>query len=72
VNYALEMGSGTIIHIPSFLKIESAIQKLMGGYIDIQTARRSHKHTFIFQNKESRLTKLFYTVEYLTHPLSGI
>jgi hypothetical protein len=29
--YAVEMGSGSMIHIPRFIKIGSAIQKLMGG-----------------------------------------
>jgi hypothetical protein len=33
MSYALEMGSGTIIYIPGFRKIGSAIQKLMGGGI---------------------------------------
>jgi hypothetical protein len=43
---------------PNFIKICSAIQRLMGGgggYTDTPTAWRSHKPTLIFQNKESRL-----------------
>jgi hypothetical protein len=34
LKYAIEMGSGAMIHIPSFIKIGSAIQRLMGrgGY----------------------------------------
>jgi hypothetical protein len=36
--YAIEMGSGIIIHIPSFTKISSSFQKLlMGGYIQTHT-----------------------------------
>jgi hypothetical protein len=36
---ALEMGSGVMIYIPSFLKIGSGIQKLrVGGLTDTQTA----------------------------------
>jgi hypothetical protein len=31
MKYAVEMGSGAIIYIPSFIKIGSGIQKLMGG-----------------------------------------
>jgi hypothetical protein len=31
MKYAVEMGSGAIIYIPSFIKIVSAIQKLIGG-----------------------------------------
>jgi hypothetical protein len=30
MKYAVETGSGAIIHIPSFIKTGSAIQKLMG------------------------------------------
>jgi hypothetical protein len=36
MKYAVEMGSGVIIYIPSFIKMNSAIQKLNGG--DAQTA----------------------------------
>jgi hypothetical protein len=36
MKYAVVMGSGVIIHIPSFIKIGSGIQKLIGG--DTQTA----------------------------------
>jgi hypothetical protein len=31
MNYAVEMGSGALICISSFIKIDSAIQKLIGG-----------------------------------------
>jgi hypothetical protein len=31
MNYTVEMGSGVMIYIPSFVKIDSGIQKLMGG-----------------------------------------
>jgi hypothetical protein len=30
--YATEMGSSVMIYIPSFIKIGSGIQKLIGGY----------------------------------------
>jgi hypothetical protein len=36
MKYAVEMGSGALIYISSFIKIGSGIQKLMGG-IHIQT-----------------------------------
>jgi hypothetical protein len=39
--YAVEMGSGAMIQIPSLIKIGSGIQELMGG-------GRSLKPTFIF------------------------
>jgi hypothetical protein len=31
MKYAVEMGSGAMIYIPSFIKIGSGIQKLRGG-----------------------------------------
>jgi hypothetical protein len=31
MNYAIEMCSGAMIYIPSFIEIGSTIQKLMGG-----------------------------------------
>jgi hypothetical protein len=31
MKYAVEMGSGAIIYTPSFMKIGSGIQRLMGG-----------------------------------------
>jgi hypothetical protein len=36
MNYAFKMGSGAMIYIPSFIKIVSGIQKLIGGI---------HRHT---------------------------
>jgi hypothetical protein len=53
--YAIEMASGGIIYIPSFIKIYSGIQKLMGWGIHIQTAKLSRKPILTFQNKESSL-----------------
>jgi hypothetical protein len=41
MKYAVEMGSGAMICIPSLIKIGSAIQKLLRGihrYTDTQTA----------------------------------
>jgi hypothetical protein len=58
VTYAVEMGSGALIQIPSFIKTDSGIEKLNVG--DTQ----AHKHDgdplsllLFFQNKESRLKK---------------
>jgi hypothetical protein len=36
MKYAVEIGSGAMIYIPSFIKIGSVIKKLIGG--DTQTA----------------------------------
>jgi hypothetical protein len=38
MKYAVAMGSGAMVHIPSFIKIGSAIPKLVGG--DTQTQRQ--------------------------------
>jgi hypothetical protein len=49
MKYAVEMGSDAMIYVPSFIKIGSGIQMLLGMYTykHTQTAR-SHKPTFIF------------------------
>jgi hypothetical protein len=53
MKYADQMGSGTMICIPSFIKIGSGIQKLIGGdtqtcrYTDLWTPWWLHKSTFI-------------------------
>jgi hypothetical protein len=31
MKYAVEMGSSAVIYLPSFINIDSAIRKLMGG-----------------------------------------
>jgi hypothetical protein len=36
MEYAVEMGSGAVIYIPTFIKIGSGIQNLIGGI---------HRHT---------------------------
>jgi hypothetical protein len=46
------MGSGAVIHVPSFIKIGSGIQKLIAG---IRRQQRDLISLFFFQNKESRL-----------------
>jgi hypothetical protein len=55
--YVVEMGAGTMIYIPSFIKLGSGIQKLMGGG-DTQLHRQQDDFISLFlffQNKESRL-----------------
>jgi hypothetical protein len=37
MNYAVEMGSGAMIYIATFIKIDSSIRRLIRG--DTQTAR---------------------------------
>jgi hypothetical protein len=50
------MGSGAVIYVPSFIKIGSGIQELIGRiHRHTGTATWSHKPTLFFQNKESRL-----------------
>jgi hypothetical protein len=56
MNYTVEIGSGVMIYIQSFVMIGLAIQKLIRGiYSDTQIARRSHKPALFFQNNESRI-----------------
>jgi hypothetical protein len=54
MNYAVEMGSVTMIHIPSFIKTGSGIHKLThreyGNRISLLP---------FFQNEESRLINFF-------------
>jgi hypothetical protein len=39
MKYGVQMGSGAMIYIPSYIMIGSSIKKLMGTYTDTQTAR---------------------------------
>jgi high-affinity Fe2+/Pb2+ permease len=49
MKYAVEMGSGAIITILSFIKIGSSIQKLMERGVHRHThKKRSYQPTFIF------------------------
>jgi hypothetical protein len=53
MEYAVEMGSGAMIYIPSFIKIGQRIQKLVGG---INRENGDHISLISFlQNRESRL-----------------
>jgi hypothetical protein len=56
MKYALEMGSGATIYIPSFIKIGSGIRKSMEG-THRQHGERINLLSF-FQNKGSRLIRL--------------
>jgi hypothetical protein len=58
MKYATEMGSGAIIYIPSFIKLGSGIQKLIGGGGDTLTQWQLGdliNLLLFFQKKESRL-----------------
>jgi hypothetical protein len=57
MKYAVEKGSGAMIYIPSFIKIGSGIQTLMGRGIHRQYNNRISLLPF-FQNKESKVMKL--------------
>jgi hypothetical protein len=49
MKYAVQVGSGDMINIPSFIKIGSAIQMLMGGGIHTHRQHGDHiSSTFIF------------------------
>jgi hypothetical protein len=47
MKYAIEVGSGVMICMPSFIKIGSGIHKLIGDDSQAQTTLRSHKPIFI-------------------------
>jgi hypothetical protein len=72
VNYAVEMGSGAMIYILSFIQIGSGIQKLIGG-IHIYTHTYEKEVDLIslflfFQNTESRLKRIhIYTCSNIWH-----
>jgi hypothetical protein len=44
MKYAFEMGSSSVINIPSFIKIGSGIEKFLWG-IHIQAGTQTHGHT---------------------------
>jgi hypothetical protein len=48
------MGSGAMIHIRSFRKTGSCIQKLTGGFTDTDNMAISWAYLHSFKNKESR------------------
>jgi hypothetical protein len=67
MEYAVDLGPGVMIYIPSFIKNGSAIQNVMGGEIQRNTyTHRQHEDRIslrsFLQNKESRLK----TVSYMT------
>jgi hypothetical protein len=37
MKYAVEMGSGSMIHVQSFIKIVQALKRDSGGFTDTQT-----------------------------------
>jgi hypothetical protein len=60
MKYAVEMGSGALIYIPSFIEAGSGIQKLIGT--ELQTHRQTDRQhcdlvsvRLFTQNKDSRL-----------------
>jgi hypothetical protein len=58
VKYAVEMGSSAMIHIPSFIKIGSGIQKLTAGrHTDKQIVWRSRN------TAENAITAILYRPE---------
>jgi uncharacterized C2H2 Zn-finger protein len=54
MRHAVEMGSDAMIYIPSFIQTGPGIQ-VIGR--DSQTAWRSHRPTFIFKSKKSRIKR---------------
>jgi hypothetical protein len=55
VRYTIEMGSGVMTHIPSFIKAGSVIQKLMVGDSQIHRQHGDIISLLLFsENRESR------------------
>jgi hypothetical protein len=52
MKYAVEMGAGALIYIPSFMKIVSAIHRHRHRHRD---SKVTHKPTLILENKKSGL-----------------
>jgi hypothetical protein len=66
-NYSIEMGSGAVICIPSFIKIGSGIEKLIGG--DTQTHRQQGDLISLLsfkkeKRKESRLKNVILPLSF--------
>jgi hypothetical protein len=59
MNYIAEMSLGALIYVPNSVKIDSAIQKLIGGggiHVQTDTQQRDLISLILFyQNKESRI-----------------
>jgi hypothetical protein len=55
MKYDAEMGSGAMIHIPSFIKTGSGNRKLIGGGGDHKQQGDLISLLLFFQNKEIRL-----------------
>jgi hypothetical protein len=62
MKHRVKMGSGVMIYMPSFIKIGSVIQKLIGGG-GIHTQQGDLISLLLFfQNKESKLKFIFPSV----------
>jgi hypothetical protein len=53
MKYAVEMGSGAKIYIPSFIKVSSGIQKLIGEIYRHRQYEDPINLLSFFQNRES-------------------
>jgi hypothetical protein len=66
VKYAVQTGSSATIYIPSYIKIDSGIQKLTARDSDTQTAWWSHKPSSIFSKQGKEAINMIPTVPTLT------
>jgi hypothetical protein len=67
MNYAVEMGSGAMIYIPSSIKTGSPIQKLIGGYMESRLKSVSRGRSFQRKRKAHAgavLDTYFYEIDY--------
>jgi hypothetical protein len=71
LKYAVEMGSGAMIYIPSFIKIGSDIHKLVGGsggcihaFLSLSLSHaRVHTHTHTHTHRDGLISLLFQNEE---------
>jgi hypothetical protein len=72
MEYAVELGSGAMLHMPDFIKIGSGIQKLIG--VDTPTHRQDGDRIRLFsyfQNKGKFISVLNYVIKKLAVKICG-
>jgi hypothetical protein len=73
MNYAIVMGSGALIYVPSFIKIDSAIQSWYGGGIHRHTDSKvvSYAYFYFFKIRKVGKKRMHYVEDISVHLLSA-
>jgi hypothetical protein len=71
MKYAVEMGSGAMMYIPSFIKIGSGIRKLIGRYTDTQTEWRSQIPVYCENQTKHTNTLCGQNVQFIFYVKAG-